>query len=269
MLLKTTLFSALVAMALGSNAVAQNFDDIVDASLITGWRQADGSHMAGIRLKLKNGWHTYWRAPGDAGIPPTFDMVGSHNFKAAQIIWPRPEVYEQNGLRSIVYHDQVILPLQIMPKSKGGDITVNAKIDIGVCKEICVPQTLRISAVLPAADKKRDGRIVASLAERAYTGKEAGAKNVRCQITPTADGILLTTTLSLPTVGRREAMVIEAANSLLWIAEPQMRRSGNTLSATTDIQHVEGAPFMLNRSGIRITVLGENKAVEITGCTGG
>jgi hypothetical protein len=64
-------------------------------------------------------------------------------------------------------------------------------------------------------------------------------------------------------------MVIEAANSLLWIAEPQMRRSGNTLSATTDIQHVEGAPFMLNRSGIRITVLGENKAVEITGCTGG
>ena len=46
MLLKTTLLSALVAMALGSNAVAQNFDDIVDASLITGWRQADGSHMA-------------------------------------------------------------------------------------------------------------------------------------------------------------------------------------------------------------------------------
>ena len=169
-------------MTLGSNAVAQNFDDIIDASLITGWRQADGSHMAGIRLKLENGWHTYWRAPGDAGIPPTFDMAGSRNFKAAQVIWPRPEVYEQNGLRSIVYHDQVILPLQIMPKSKGGDITVNAKIDIGVCKDICVPQTLRISAVLPAADKKRDGRIVASLAERAYTGKEAGAKNVRCQI---------------------------------------------------------------------------------------
>ena len=122
MMLKTTLLSALVAMTLGSNAVAQNFDDIIDASLITGWRQADGSHMAGIRLKLENGWHTYWRAPGDAGIPPTFDMAGSRNFKAAQVIWPRPEVYEQNGLRSIVYHDQVILPLQIMPKSKGGDI---------------------------------------------------------------------------------------------------------------------------------------------------
>lgn len=269
MTIKSSLLTALLAVSFAPAANAQNFDDIVDASLITGWRQADGSHMAGIRLKLADGWHTYWRAPGDAGIPPTFDMAGSSNFKAAQVIWPRPEVYEQNGYRSIVYHDQVVLPLQIMPKSKGRDITLSATIDIGVCKDICVPQTLRISAVLPAADKKRDSRIVASLAERAYSGKEAGAKNVRCQISPTADGISLKTTLTLPRVGRHEAMVIEAANPLLWVAEPKMRRNGDTLTATTDIQHVESAPFMLNRGAMTITVLGKSRAVEIKGCTGG
>lgn len=269
MTIKTAFLTALAVLSFAPVAKAQNFGDIIDASLITGWRQADGSHMAGIRIALEPGWHTYWRAPGDAGIPPLIDMTGSGNFKTAQVVWPRPEVYEQNGLRSIVYHDQVVLPLQVMPASKGKDITLTAKIDIGVCKDICIPQTLHISAVLPAANTKRDSRIVASLADRAYSGKEAGAQNVRCQISPTSDGISLKTTLTLPRVGRREAMVIEAANPMLWVAEPEMSRNGNTLSATTDIQHVENAPFMLNRSGIRITVLGESRAVEIAGCTGG
>lgn len=262
------LFTTLISIALAPAVHAQNFDDVLQATLLTGWRQSDGSHMAGIRLQLKPGWHTYWRAPGDAGIPPIFDMAGSGNFKEAQVIWPRPEVYEQNGYRSIVYHDQVILPLQVMPKTKGKDISLKAKIEIGICDEICIPQTLNISATLPATAKKRDGRIAASIADRAYTGKEAGAKNVRCQISPTSDGVSLKTTFTLPPIGRNEAIVIEAANPLLWLAEPNMTRSGNTLTATTQIEHVEGAPFMLNRSGIRITVLSKSKAVEIKGCKG-
>jgi DsbC/DsbD-like thiol-disulfide interchange protein len=269
MKIKPALFAAFASLVAALPAQAQNFDDILEATLLTGWRESDGSHMAGIRLKLEPGWHTYWRAPGDAGIPPIFDMTGSGNFKDAQVIWPRPEVYEQNGLRSIVYNDEIVLPLQVMPKSKGRDIALRAKIDIGICKDICIPQTLNISAVLPASGTKRDARIAASLADRPYGGKEAGARNVRCQILPMADGIGLKTTFTLPRVGQREDMVIEAANPLLWIAEPNMTRSGNTLTGTTQIQHVEGAPFMLNRSGIRITVLGETQAVEIVGCTGG
>ena len=266
---KATLLSTLAILCFAQSAQAQNFDDILEASLITGWRQADGSHMAGIRLTLEPGWHTYWRAPGDAGIPPTFDMSGSTNFKAAQVVWPRPEVYVQNGYRSIVYHDQVVLPLQVMPRSKGKDISLSAQINIGICKEICVPKTLNISAVLPSNSKKRDAKIVASLADRAYTGKEAGVRDVRCQIGLATDGITLQTSFTLPPVGRNETVIIEAANPLLWIAEPSMERRGNTLTATTQIQHVEDAPFMLNRSGLRITVLGETRAVEIAGCSAG
>lgn len=268
MIRKTTFLAALAGLATTLSAHAQNFDNILQATLLTGWRQADGSHMAGIRLELEPGWHTYWRAPGDAGIPPIFDMSGSGNFKDAQVIWPRPEVYEQNGLRSIVYKDQIVLPLQVLPRSKGKDIALTAKIEIGICKDICIPQTLKISAVLPATSAKRDSRIAASLADRPYSGKQAGAANVRCQISPASDGISLQTSFTLPPVGRREAIVIETANLLLWVAEPDMKRSGNTLTAVTNIQHVEDAPFMLNRSGIRITVLGESQAVEIMGCTG-
>lgn len=269
MTLKNTSLALLAALAMPLPAIAQNFDDILDAGLLTGWRQADGSHMAAVRLTLKQGWHTYWRAPGDAGIPPLFDLSGSGNFKAADVIWPRPKVYTDNGLRSIVYYDQVILPLRVAPQAKGKDIALNATIEIGICKEICVPQTLNVSATLPASARKRDPRIAAALADRPFTGKQAGAANVRCQISPAPDGIKLTTSLTLPRVGKAEALVIETDNPLLWIAAPEVTRSGNTLTATTEIQHVEGAPFMLNRSGIRITVLGESRAVDIKGCKGG
>ncbi len=268
MKMKNTILATLTGILIAPIAQAQNYDDVIEARLITGWRQADGSHMSGIRFELKTGWHTYWRTPGDAGIPPSFDLSNSRNLKAAQIVWPRPEIYEQNGLRSIVYHDHVVLPLQVAPKTKGKDIQLNAQIEIGVCKDICIPKTLNISARLPADSNTRDGRIAASLADRAYSGSEAGAQNVRCRISPDADGVTLQARLDLPRVGKGEAMIIETANPLLWIAQPKMTRSGNTLTAQTQIQHVEDAPFMINRSALRITVLSDQRAVEIVGCKG-
>lgn len=269
MIFKKTLLALIAALALPVPATAQNFDDVLDATLLTGWRQSDGSHMAGVLLSLAPGWHTYWRAPGDAGIPPVFDLRGSGNFKAAQIVWPRPEVYYDNGLRSIVYYDQVVLPLRVTPTKKGGDVTLKAQIEVGICKDICVPQTLNVSATLPAQASKRDPRIAAALADRPYSGKQAGVRNVKCQITPTSDGIKLATSFIMPQIGQSEAVVIETADPLLWIAAPEVARKGQTLTASADIQHVEGAPFMLNRSGIRITVLGKSRAVEIKGCKGG
>jgi DsbC/DsbD-like thiol-disulfide interchange protein len=269
MTLKNASLALLAVLAAPLPAQAQNFDDILNATLLTGWRQADGTHMAAIRLELEQGWHTYWRAPGDAGIPPIFDLSASKNVKDSQVIWPRPEVYHGNGLRSIVYNDHVVLPLSITPAQKGADISLQARIEIGICKDICIPQTLNVSAMLPASATKRDSRIASALADRPFSGKEAGAKNVRCQITPTSDGINLVTTFTLPPVGRSEAVVIETANPQLWVAEPEATRSGNSMRAVTEIQHVEGAPFALNRSKMRITVLGETRAVEINGCTGG
>lgn len=264
-----TLLTACALMLSGTALWAQNFDDVLKAGLLSGWRETDGSHMAAIRFDLADGWHTYWRAPGDAGIPPRFDLSKSQNVKAMQVIWPVPEVYVQNGLRSIIYRDQLVLPIRLTPRTTGADITLDAKIEIGICKDICIPQTLNVRAVLPAGAGARDGRIAAALASRPFSGAEAGASRVRCSMTPTAEGMTLTTAMTLPRTGAVEAMVIETGNPLLWVAEPQMTRKGNSVTARTEIQHVEGAPFVLNRSELRITVLSASRAVEIKGCTGG
>ena len=64
------------APAGAAQGMATAQDAVEGVALIAGWRQADGSRLAGIEIRLAPGWHTYWRAPGSAGIPPTFDWSG-------------------------------------------------------------------------------------------------------------------------------------------------------------------------------------------------
>src|SRR5262249_36824890 len=71
---------------------------------------------AGIAIRLKNGWHTYWRYPGDAGVPPRFDFAGSENAKSVEVRWPAPQRISEQGLVAIGYAGDVILPLAIRPQ---------------------------------------------------------------------------------------------------------------------------------------------------------
>lgn len=250
-------------------AGAQNFDDVLQARLITGWRQADGSHMAAVQLDLAPGWHTYWRAPGDAGIPTLFDTRASRNLASSAVVWPRPQVFVQNGYRSIGYEGRVILPLRVEPDVRGQDITFNAQIDLGVCKDICIPQSLKVTAVLPGAGGARDARIASALADRPYTAREAGARDVTCAMTPTTDGIALTTRFAMPQIKGAETVVIETGNRLHWISAPEMQRDGGWITAVAEVQHVEGAPLVIKREAVTISVIGSGSSVEIRGCARG
>ena len=66
------IFFAISAL-LSPPAFAQQGGDILDARILTGWQRTDGKHVSALHIELNDGWKTYWRAPGDAGIPPHFD----------------------------------------------------------------------------------------------------------------------------------------------------------------------------------------------------
>ncbi len=104
----------LLALTLASPALADQQDEVISADLLPGWQMQNGHHMAAIELSLAPRWKTYWRSPGDAGIPPLFDWSGSQNVKSVRVLWPSPTVFHTNGLRTIGYHDQVILPIEVV-----------------------------------------------------------------------------------------------------------------------------------------------------------
>ncbi|MCW9042471.1 MAG: protein-disulfide reductase DsbD family protein [Pseudopelagicola sp.] len=243
-------------------------DDIAKADILTGWRTASGTHMAALRIELKEGWKTYWRAPGDAGIPPILDWSLSGNLASTHMTWPTPVVFDQSGMRSIGYKNAVILPIALEPRRDGRPVKLRGTLDIGVCKDICVPQRLKVRATLPADADQRDPRIAAALAARPLSASEAELRAIRCTISPTANGLRIGLEIDMPSAGAPEAAVVESGLPDVWVAAPKTRRAGGTLFAETEMQHVSGGVFMLDRSALRVTVIGRKHAVDIRGCDG-
>lgn len=257
----------LCTLVLPAMAAAQSFDNVVQADVLPGWRNADGSHMAAVRITLNPGWKTYWRAPGDAGIPPQISWRGSDNARDIDISWPTPEVFYENGLRSIGYSEEVILPVRVAPETADKPVRLQAVLDIGVCRDICVPQRLEVDADL-AAPGARDARIVASIVDQPLSADEAGVHEVTCTLRPSETGIKLRAEIKMPRAGSAEVAVIEAANPEIWVAEGTTTRVGNSLIAETEMMHVSDHSFLINRSELRFTVLSDGDAVDIHGCAG-
>jgi len=238
--------------------------EVIHGEILQGWVLPDGNRMAAIRMTVKPGWKTYWRAPGDMGIPPSFDWSGSRNLSAVAVEWPAPTVFRETNLTTIGYKDQVVLPLRITVPEKGAPVTMNTTIDLGVCSDICVPASLELSGVINTTTTRADPAIAASLAQRPYSAKEARVSDVTCTIGRTGEDLTLDAAITVPPSGGQELVVIETGNPDLWVSEADTTRKGNTLHARVDV-----GPVALNRSHIRMTVLGSNQAVDIVGCNAG
>ncbi len=245
-----------------------DFHDIVEVEVLDGGYTDGGTYLAAIRLTLADGWKTYWRAPGDAGIPPIFNWRGARNVAAAEFTWPTPDVFDQNGMRSIGYENELVLPIEITPDDAGQPVRLRGRMDIGICSDVCVPSSVRFDHTLdPQAD--RSPAIVAALAQRPYSEAEAGVRSAHCSITPTEGGLRLEARIAMPPAGTQEVAVIEPGNPKVWASEPETRRQGNVLIASSDLVHVDKGSYAIDRSQVRITVLGSDHAVDIQGCVAG
>lgn len=95
--------------------------------------------LAGIEIRLREKWKTYWRVPGDAGIPPRFDFSGSENLEKAEVLWPAPNRYTDQFGVAIGYKDRVIFPLRLTPIDPKKPIKFSVKLDYAACEIVCIP----------------------------------------------------------------------------------------------------------------------------------
>ncbi len=105
--------------------------------------------LAGVEIRLDPGYKTYWRNPGDAGLPPAFDWSASRNVRSVEVAWPAPRRLEDQGGVSFGYHEGVVLPVTITPERAGAPVEVAVDLHYGVCKEICIPAQARLRLALP------------------------------------------------------------------------------------------------------------------------
>jgi DsbC/DsbD-like thiol-disulfide interchange protein len=156
---------AIALAACASNALADEDASAWDGDarsavrLIAGSGGASVPLRAGLEIRLKPGWHTYWRYPGDAGVPPRFDFSGSRNVESVTVLWPAPQRIPEGGLSAIGYTKDVILPLLVVPQNSENPMTLRLKVDYAICEKLCVPAQGAAQLALTHSLSFRDGAL--------------------------------------------------------------------------------------------------------------
>lgn len=130
--------SALLVFA-GVGAAAAFETPTVSARLLTAGGLSDGAYRAAIELDLPAGWHTYWVNPGDAGIPPIFDVAKSSNLQDFAVSYPAPVRYFDGTSTSMIYAGRLVLPIRAVPAWPDAPVDLSVRVSYGLCEEVCVP----------------------------------------------------------------------------------------------------------------------------------
>src|ERR1700678_4384640 len=135
----TLLVSSLAIEACAQDASPWQRDGHSAVRLLAGSRSG-AVLLGGIALQLQPGWKTYWRTPGDSGVPPRFDFSKSENIEAVTVLWPAPTKFDDGaGGHSMGYPNRIVLPLRIVAKNPDKPVTLRANVNYAVCEKLCIP----------------------------------------------------------------------------------------------------------------------------------
>ncbi|TWB94808.1 DsbC/DsbD-like thiol-disulfide interchange protein [Bradyrhizobium macuxiense] len=120
--------------------------------------------LGGIAFQLQDGWKTYWRTPGDSGVPPRFDFSKSDNVDAVTVMWPAPRRFDDGaGGTSLGYKHQVVLPLRIVAKNPDKPLVLRADISYAVCEKLCVPVEAKAELAFASVASTEDAALSEAL----------------------------------------------------------------------------------------------------------
>ena len=120
--------------------------------------------LGGIAFQLEPGWKTYWRTPGDSGVPPRFDFSKSDNVEAVTVLWPAPQKFDDGaGGVSLGYHGRIVLPLRIVARNVDKPVTLRASIKYAVCEKLCIPAEVNTELAFNSVASTEDSALFAAL----------------------------------------------------------------------------------------------------------
>ena len=249
---------AALALLLASPAIAAGpFEsDWSDAAKSRARLIADGKG-AGLEIALAPGAITYWRDPGEAGVPPTFDFSGSQNLAKAEVDFPAPErIAEPDGSVAFGYRGGVILPIRAAAADPTKPVRLVAKVDYPVCEKICLPAKASAELVLGAPGATPHAAALGDA--RARAPRKVTAQALGAEVTAAGGKSWRLCLAQAP-----RDLFVEAPEGF-WV-EPKREGEGRCYSLTLQQAPEGGKPPI----AVRVTVEGETGAQEAEVTLGG
>jgi DsbC/DsbD-like thiol-disulfide interchange protein len=162
--LAATIFTASLAVEACAEDSSPWQRDAHSAVRLLAGSRSGGVLLGGIAIQLEPGWKTYWRNPGDSGVPPRFDFSKSDNVEAVTVLWPAPTKFDDGaGGFSLGYKKQVVLPLRIVAKNNDKPVTLRAHLSYAVCDKLCIPVEASSELTFSSVASTEDGNLAAAL----------------------------------------------------------------------------------------------------------
>lgn len=218
-MLKIAAIIAVTLFASPAFAGATPWQDIAPgarARLISADTVTDGKLLAGLELDLPANTKTYWRIPGEAGIPTEFDFAGSSGLSSGTVLWPYPQIDQTQGLTDYVYYGHTVLPVEFT--ATGASAQLDAAIVMGVCSDICVPAQIKFSLPIDTArpDAEQSLRLDQAVAMTPIDWDQPGP--ALGSITATADGIAIA---SIDPAIDPQTIIADVGDPAILFAAPQ------------------------------------------------
>ncbi len=106
-----------------------------------------------LHMDLEPEWHTYWLNPGDSGLPVTMEVTAPDGFSSGELQFPAPEIIDTAGIINYGFGEEIYFPAKItIPQhidTNTSEITISAKANWLVCKDICIPESGTYSITVP------------------------------------------------------------------------------------------------------------------------
>jgi thiol:disulfide interchange protein DsbD len=105
---------------------------------------------AAVVIRLEDGWHIYWRNPGDSGMPTSFEFILPEKISVSEIKWTVPKIFEFEGYASYGYEGIAVFPFSIyIPENFNQDeITIELNLRSLICKDVCKPFNKKLSKTI-------------------------------------------------------------------------------------------------------------------------
>jgi suppressor for copper-sensitivity B len=219
---------------------------------------------AGLEFRFANGWHGYWRTPGDAGIAPMVNWSGSENIQRDEIAWPAPSRLVIEDLQNSVYADHVVLPVTLFLKQAGAPVRIKASLAYAACSDICVPYQAELALVLaPGAVGVSAEAPLIDAARKTVPGTlaAAGIEIVATRIEPsTSEPILVVDLRSADRPFVRPDLFVEGVgNGLPAAPEVSLGAGGKTARLIVRLATLPPADRLLT-----LTLTDDGRAAEFT-----
>jgi len=227
------------------------------------------SYLAGVEITLAEGWKTYWRTPGDAGVPPYFDWTGSTNVAKIEVRYPAPSRLDEPAALTIGYKNSVIFPVEVTPRDAMRPVDLKLSAQFGICREICIPADTAISLTLVPSQLEGEASpaLLAALERvpRPQQSRRAGDPEL-VRVTPSLGDAAphLTIEARFP-IGDPSADVFVEAPEGLYVPQPKRLPDGadGTLRFRIDLVR-SGNAHDLEGKTLTLTLVGDAGATEAT-----